>query len=112
MFSTPVSLDEFQKNLVDFNRGNSLSLDGLSTNLLKHLASVIHTPLVYIFNLCLSSGVFPTKWNIARVIPRYKKGDKTNVDNYRPIAILSPLSKILEKLFHKRILSYLDKKIF
>jgi hypothetical protein len=87
-------------------------LDGLSTNLLKHLASVIHIPLVYIFNLCLSSGVFTTNGKLPELSHGKKKVDKTNVDNYRSIAILSPLSKILEKLFPKRIVYYLDKKIF
>ena len=89
--------------------GNSVGHDELSTNLLKSIAGVIFEPLVHIFNLSINSGIFPSRWKIARVIPLYKQGDKSDVSNYRPIAILSPLSKVFEKILKERISSYLDK---
>ena len=83
--------------------------DELSTNLLKSIAGVIFEPLIHIFNLSINSGIFPSRWKIARVIPLYKQGDKSDVSNHRPIAILSPLSKVFEKIIKERISSYLDK---
>lgn len=47
---------------------------------------------------------------IAKVIPIHKTGDKQKFTNYRPISILSQFSKILEKIFHKRLFSYVDKQ--
>ena len=55
------------------------------------------------------SGVFPDILKIARVIPLYKDGNKSDVSNYRPISLLPVFSKILENLLHMRIISFLDK---
>ena len=54
-------------------------------------------------------GVFPDIWKIAKVIPIFKKGDRTNEDNYRPISLLSCFEKILERLMCKRMLDFLKK---
>jgi retron-type reverse transcriptase len=56
----------------------------------------------------LGSGVVPSQFKIAKVIPVYKSGDKTNPDNYRPISLLSSFSKILEKVVAIRLTSFLD----
>ena len=61
MFFTQLVLMNFEKKRIGLKRGNSLSLDGLSTNLLKHLAHVLQIPPVYILNLCLFFGVFLSK---------------------------------------------------
>ena len=63
----------------------------------------IAKPLVHIFNLSLSCGVFPDHMKIAKIIPIFKNGQKTEFTNYRPISILSQFSKILEKLFNLRL---------
>jgi hypothetical protein len=65
--------------------------------------------LVHIFNASLKSGVFPDKIKIAKVRPLYKKGDRHEVCNYRPISILSVFSKILEKLVYNRLISFVTK---
>ena len=58
---------------------------------------------------CISfrTGVFPSRMKIAKVIPMFKSGTKTDVTNYRPISLLPQFSKILEKLFLTRINSFL-----
>ena len=63
----------------------------------------------YICNLSLKSGVFPDKMKIAKVLPLYKSNDKHNVSNYRPVSILPQFSKILEKIFEKRLREFIDK---
>ena len=45
---------------------------------------------------------------IARIIPLFKSGDKQNVSNYRPISLLPQFSKILEKIFNKRLMNFLN----
>ena len=109
MFLVPVTFDEFQKVITNLKNGNSLSLDGLS-NILKELACAIPVPLLHILNSSISSGIFPEVWKFAQVIPIHKKGDKTDISNYHPIALLSPISKILEIIIQKRIVKYFDKR--
>lgn len=60
-------------------------------------------PLTYIFNLSFRSGKFPNKMKIAKIIPLYKDGDRHYCTNYRPVSILPQFSKVLEKLFTKRL---------
>ena len=60
-----------------------------------------------LFNLSIQVGVFPSSLKIARVTPIFKSGDKSLFSNYRPISILSTLSKVFEKLMFKRFNSFL-----
>jgi len=67
-------------------------------------------PLVYIFNLYLESGVVLDAMKIAKDVPIFKKGDKLIPSNYKPISLLSVLSKLLERLVHRCIYNFIDKK--
>ena len=58
----------------------------------------IVSPLIHIFNLPLSSGIFPNSLKIAKIVPIHKRDDPSLIENYRPISILPAISKILEKL--------------
>ena len=61
----------------------------------------------------MSSGIFPDKLKIAKVIPIFKKGDDTDVNNYRPISLLPAISKIIEKGIYNQTYNYFDQnKIF
>ena len=61
-------------------------------------ASLVAYPLTYVINLSLIQGTVSSDLKYARVVPIYKKGDKTDVDNYRPVSILSVISKLLKEL--------------
>ena len=62
-----------------------------------------------LINLSFNTGIFPDPLKIARITPIYKKGEKTNPSNYRPIASLPPLSKIYERGIANRLNSFFDK---
>jgi len=64
--------------------------------------------VLYLFNLSLSTGSFPDKLKLAKVIPIFKKGDTYLPSNYRPISLVSIFSKLLEKIMYKRLYSYLQ----
>lgn len=83
--------------------------DGISSSVLKMCRHVLVSPLTYICNLCIETGVFPDCLKRAIVHPIYKGGDRGCVDNYRPISVLPALSKILEKILNKNLRSFLDK---
>ena len=80
---------------------------GVSSNFVKQIITSIINTLHYIFNLSLNSGVVPIQFKIAKVIPIFKARDRTSMDNYRPISLLSTFSKILEKLVAARLTSFL-----
>ncbi len=88
---------------------NSMDVDGISTKLLKFLAIELSWPLVHIFNLSLTTGVFPDRLKFSSTVPIFKSGRNNLCDNYRPIALLSTLSKILEKMVSVKLVNNLDR---
>jgi hypothetical protein len=81
-------------------------LDRLSSHLLKIITPAIAPSLTKIFNCSLINGTVPNELKLARVTPIHKQGIKDNPDNYRPISVLSVLSKILEKHVCKHLMAY------
>jgi hypothetical protein len=69
----------------------------------------IKTPLANICNVSFTSGIFPEILKIAIVKPLHKKGNTREVQNYRPISLLSFFSKIVEKLMYNRLMSFITK---
>ena len=77
--------------------------------MLKDAALVLTKPLTFIINLSLETGVVPSEWKVAKVIPLYKSGSQAEIDNYRPISILPTFSKILEKIVYKQLMAHLER---
>lgn len=70
--------------------------------------SCLSSPLKYLFNLILKTTVYPECWKQSRICPVLKKGDKTDVANYRPIALLSNFAKIFEIILSSVIYSQIS----
>lgn len=87
-------------------------IDGHTNIFIKNIHNSIVQPLTIIYNMSLSSGIFPEIWKLAVVHPIHKHGPKNVPDNYRPISLLGAFSKILEKIVNKRITSYLEVNKF
>ena len=81
---------------------------GVSTNFIKQTISSLINPIFHILNLSLCTGTVPLQFKIAKVIPIFKSGERTSMDNYRPISLLSSFSKIMEKIVASRLLTFLD----
>jgi hypothetical protein len=90
-------------------RKKATGLDNLPPGLLKDSAEQISAPLTYLINLSLMTGVFPTDWKTAKVIPIHKSGTRSNFDNFRPISILPAISKIIERIIHRQVMSFLNE---
>jgi len=60
----------------------------------------IISPLTHICNKSLSSGIFPDRLKYSEINPLFKKGDKQNTSNYRPISVFTSFSEVLEKAVH------------
>jgi len=96
------------KIVKDLASKNSKDIDGVSSKMIKYVINVICLPLAHIFNLSLNSGIFPTKLKRSKVVPIFKNGNRNDCDNYRPISLLCSISKILEKVVAKKLLSHLQ----
>ena len=94
--------------ITSFDSKDSCDLDGMSLKLLKAIAVSISVPLAHIFNLSLDNGKFPDKLKLSRIVPVYKSGDPKLCDNYRPIALVNTLSKVLEKIVSIKLTNHLQ----
>ena len=77
--------------------------DGVHNRVLKELADVLAQPIADLFNESMDSGVVPASWRTANVTPIFKKGDKRNPSNYRPISLTSTLGKLMEKIVRDEV---------
>jgi hypothetical protein len=109
MFVTPITEKEILVVTGKLKSKYSTGFDGIPALLIKHCVQHIIKPLMFIFNLSLSTGTFPNLMKITKVRPIFKKGRKQDVSNYRPISILPVFSKILETIMYNRVLSFLNK---
>ena len=73
-------------------------------------ADLISIPLCNIFNNSLSSGLFPDDWKCARVTPLFKQGERTDVNNYRPISVISIIAKVFERIVYDQLHSFLENE--
>lgn len=98
------------KNIIDsLNNTNSSGYDDITTNVIKSVSDIIAPVLSHITNLCLESGEFPDKLKLAVIKPLYKKGNKRDPANYRPIALLPVFSKIIEKVIYDKLYSFFER---
>ena len=100
----PVDEEEVITTVTGCTKKRSSDFEDISMDTVAKVVSVICKPLAHICNISFRTGVFPSRMKIAKVIPMFKSGTKTDVTNYRPLAtILKNLGKIV---------SYQNKQLF
>jgi hypothetical protein len=82
---------------------NSSGYDEISSKILKLCGSLISRPLSHVCNKSICMGIFPDRLKYATVKPLYKKGEKTNMNSYRPVSLLPVISKVFEKTMYNRL---------
>ena len=93
-----ISVTEVYTAVASLDPSKSPGIDGIGPNILKLGAQALCVPLYHLFKLCLSHCSIPSEWKIHQITPIYKAGDRSCVNNYRPISLLcctSYLTKLL-----------------
>jgi hypothetical protein len=98
-----VSSKEIEDIIKSLKAKHSCGYDGISTKILKVSSPYISSPLTYLCNRMLVTGIFPQRLKFSEIKPIYKKGDKRDSSKYRPISLLTSISKIFEKVMYNRI---------
>lgn len=109
LFFRPTDKIETLSYINELKTDSATGPDGISARILKQFKEILVTPITHIINLSLKQAIFPNICKIATVIPIHKKGDKSDMNNYRPISLTSNLGKLIEKTIKARITNFLEK---
>lgn len=93
---------------MELKTDSSPGVDNVTVEIFKLVRDYVCKPLAYNINLSLSSGSFPSNLKNTIITPIYKTGDKSDISNYRPIALVSNISKLIEKYVKKNLVEYLE----
>jgi len=104
----PITAEEIYKLTKNLKNSLACGIDDIPDILIKKCIHLLIKPLVDICNSSLIAGKFPNNFKVAKVLPIFKKGERLNIENYRPISLLSGFSKILEKIMYNRLVSFLE----
>ena len=105
---TPVTAFEGQKSLEALNSKKSTVLDDIQARLLKIAAPAISKSLCFLLNFSSTSGKVPSDWKKPKIYAIFKKGSKLDPGNYCPISVLPVISKLLERIVHTQLYTYLN----
>ena len=104
-----VTVQKVRKLLKSLKNKTSTSVDQLDNYAVKLVADHIAGPLHHVITLSIMQQKFPTGWKYTKIVPLHKKDSQLKRENYRPVAILSPLSKVLEKIMYEHIYDYFSR---
>jgi exonuclease III len=83
--------------------------DNFPSSILKDNKVLLSTILKHIINLSLEQGIFPKELKIANIVPIFKAGDTEIIGNYRPVSLLSTVSKVFERAFYSRLSTFINQ---
>ena len=104
-----MTYDDLLSSIRSLDITKATELDGITPKILKVSSDVIAHPLLQIINISIHRGTFPDYLILGKILPIFKGDVKSDQYNYRPISILSVLSKIIEKHVTKHLIGYLNK---
>lgn len=106
---SPINSDQVLILLNKLNKSKAVGLDQISARLIRECADLICNPIRDIFNQSIIQGVFPEDWKSARVTPLFKDGSRDDLNNYRPISVISVIAKVFERIIYDQVYEYLEE---
>ena len=99
-----------KKVITNLDLSKASGPDCIPVVVLKNCEPELSHILTELFNKCLKEFCFPDCWKVSSVVPVFKNvGERSTVKNYRPVSLLSVVSKVFEKLINNRIVDHLEK---
>ena len=102
---------QIETEIYNINSKKAPGVDGIPGNILKESVDIWRQPLKQLYNISIEKQQFPSKLKYANVTPLFKKDENIDKTNYRPISILTSISKIFERLMFKQITHFVESKI-
>ena len=101
------TVEEVEKKLRELNPNKAAGPDGIKSRLMKECATEIAPTLHQIYRKSLDETEVPDQWKVAEIVPIHKGGSKAVMANFRPVALTSIASKVLERIICSAILAFL-----
>ena len=93
--------------LSSLDPAKSMGVDCIGSKLLKQCASALYIPLHHLFSLSIFNHAIPSEWKHHSITPIFKSGERTSVNNYRPVSLLCIASKVLERLIYNYLCKFI-----
>ena len=103
-----VRLETIKTRLNSLKEDKAAGDDNLSPRVLKAISDEIAYPISVIFRRSLDTGCVPRDWRTANVTPIYKKGNRHQTSNYRPVSLTSQICKVVESVIRDELVHHLD----
>lgn len=111
--SITITEDIVGKHLKKLKVSKSAGPDGLHPRVLKEIAQYITEPLKMIYMKSIASGMLPSQWKQGHITPIFKKGNRSQPGNYRPVSLTSVLCKVLEAIIREQVMKHMvDNNLF
>ena len=108
IFFQPTNQNEI-KNIINNLENKNGENDNINAKTFKTLVELLVDPLTHISNVCVDEAIWPDALKSTDVIPLHKSKEKHIANNYRLISLISNIAKVLEKIIHKRVITFINK---
>ena len=108
LFLGDIGLHEIIEEILGICITKAMGFDDIPPKVIKWAPHLFAPILHVLYNKCLHMGYYPSNMKIARVVPIHKEDDKNNVNNYRPISVLTQFNRIFERILAKRLMNFFE----
>ena len=106
---TPTNSSQVFSLLSKLSKSKAKDLDKISARLIREYADLIRISICKIFNCSLTTGVFPDDWKCAKDTPLFKQGRSSDMNNNRPISVISVMANVFERITNDQVYAYLSE---